>query len=95
VRIDIDTVTARDAVFASRAMNVVKTALVAVAHRVSRVRVRRERTRWLARVDLVGGAVLDVEQATPAEDEGAFDHFAERIGRAVARHIGRVPGGSP
>lgn len=88
VRIDIEALPGSDRLASTRATTVVRLALRPVAHGVSRVRLRRELTRWVARVSLAGGGdSFEVEQATPADDEGALDHFADRIARAVARRL--------
>jgi hypothetical protein len=87
VRIDIDALPASERLVATRATTVVRQALRTVAHGVNRVRLRREHSRWVAEVALAGGVCFEVEQATPADDEGALDHFADRIARAVARRL--------
>lgn len=92
MRIDVDVMPAHEQSSATRAASVLRAALAPVAHRISRVCLRREPTRWFARVALVDGSSLDVEQATPAEDGGALDHFADRIARAVARRLGHCAG---
>lgn len=100
MRIDIEAVPASEQAAATRAKTVVRVALGPFAPRISRVRLRREHgpgaprgSRWVAQVTLVGGDAFEVEQATPIDDDGAVDHFAERVRRAVARRLAHASGG--
>lgn len=100
VRIDIDAVPVSERASANRARTRIRGALGPFARRVSQVRLSREHgpgapqgSRWVAHVALVGGEAFEVGQATPSDDEGAVDHFVDRVRRAVARRLASAAGG--